>query len=933
MKKILLLCLILLTFIGSFAAFASSQEDITLKVDNKIQENQAFHLEISNASSSLIVYLPEDITYTPTSENTDADLSVEKNDDQLIITPNQETTMPTKINISLSAAKSGDYSIVVENGTDHSSIDFTVESAAEENTANKKDNEVVIATSETSNPTNDASSVAENSSQLQLKAEQDGWTEQTTYRASAINVDPATTLYYQFGNKYLQGTTVSLDDITYISPGAYIYDKIADRAIYALYGQESTDSAINAQTSHIDILIGDEPNSTSVLTNSNSYTSSWNNLHYYTKSDPNGLVAQKLAFDFVVMLNEVPYTFNMSIELHGYTNGYVSITQELTNLGDEEVANIVIGDRSDTKLDGDDNVPIKFIGQNKGLYIETSDKKYRLFYIFNRANSFPNWKGDYFTNSSVISSTPSNNVIHFQYPTSTGQEVTNAAAGTDAFYVYRKDSAIFFKTQPFSLKPNESHTSEYTLTLQSSPPKMTGTLDNLENESVYYGGNLEFSGTWNDLNSDYMDLYYQIDGQDPVLFEDDLMNSEKGTSRDWAQTISEEEILNGQAFTPGTEHTITFYATDDEEYTSNLVTFNFTETYPAVTAKYLDSSGQTLAPDEVLIGAPGTDYQTIAKEIEGYALSTIDGEAQGTFTTENKIITYTYEKLNYSLTGQVLAKQGDSYAEITTASPGDTVRYSYTFNTPYGVKQGYYYDAAAFTLNQIDDDISEINNIQITDSTGKEVGNGSFSTENRTLTANLTAKDTERSEKLTLTFDAKISPTTEIGATIDQTAHTNGSFTSGNAFSTDSNTVHLDIVSGELKFISTPDTLSFGSHSISNNETTYYGTADDDLAVLDARGAGSSWKLMLQLQTPLQGTLSKDDLTAYLSYYRGGQVYPLSTTDAMEVANIQTKDANPVVISSNWAKGQNGFHLTLPGSRPLSDSYECTATWTLQSAP
>ncbi|WP_099224069.1 MucBP domain-containing protein [Listeria costaricensis] len=935
MKKILLLCLVLLTFIGSFATFASSQENVTLDIESNIQENQTFNLEINNASAStsLVVYLPENITYTPTSESTNDAFSVEENDDQLIITPTQENAMPTQINIPLSAAKSGDYNIAVESGADSSSIDFTVEPATEETaqtpetTVDEDDNDNDNDT-DTSTPTSDASSVAENSSQLQLKAEQDGWTEQTTYQASTIEVDSSTTLYYQFGGKNLQGTTVSLDDTAYIAPGAYIYDKVANRAIYSLFGQDKN----SMTSSNIDILIGAEPDSSSILSRRGS-PSSQSNIHYYTKTDSNGLLAQKLSFDFTITQNSITYSFNMSIEMHGTTSGYVSVTETLTSLEDAKVEDITLGARADTKLDGNDYVPIKYIGQNEGLYIETDDEEYRLFYIFKRANSFPNWKGDTLSNSCIISSTPHNNAIHFQYPTSIGQETENAHSGNTSFYTANTDSSIYFKTQPFSLEANESRTSEFTITLQSSPPKMLGEIDNLEDDSIYYGDDLEFSGTWNDLNSDYVDLYYKIDDQDAVLFGDKVANPTRGHSIDWTQTISEEDILNGQAFTPGTKHTITFYAIDTEGYPSNLVTFNFTETYPTVTAKYVDTNGQTLAPDEVLTGAVGTDYQTTVKEIEGYALSSVDGEAQGTFAAKNTTVTYTYETIDYALTGQALAKQGDSYAEITTAAPGDTVRYSYTFNTPYGVKQGYYYDAATFTLNQIDENITDISNIQITDEAGNTVGSGTFSAADRTLTANLTTKDTERSEKLTLTFDAKISPTVEIGATIDQAATVNGSFTSGNTFSANSNTVHLDIVNGELKFSSAPNTISFGNHSIPNSETTYYGKADDDLTVTDARGTGGSWKLMLQLQTPLVGASSKDDLSAYLSYHQNGQVYPLSAEAAIEVADVQTKDASPVVISSNWAEGQDGFYLTLPGYRPRSDSYECTVNWTLQDTP
>ncbi len=78
-----------------------------------------------------------------------------------------------------------------------------------------------------------------------------------------------------------------------------------------------------------------------------------------------------------------------------------------------------------------------------------------------------------------------------------------------------------------------------------------------------------------------------------------------------------------------------------------------------VTAKYVDEDGNELADPEIFSGLIGESYQTEAKEIEGYELVSVDGDEEGTFTTDEQTVTYTYAKIIGSLTVYKVDENGD----------------------------------------------------------------------------------------------------------------------------------------------------------------------------------------------------------------------------------------------------------------------------------
>jgi LPXTG-motif cell wall-anchored protein len=63
-----------------------------------------------------------------------------------------------------------------------------------------------------------------------------------------------------------------------------------------------------------------------------------------------------------------------------------------------------------------------------------------------------------------------------------------------------------------------------------------------------------------------------------------------------------------------------------------------------VTVRYVDEAGNELAPATVLTGEIGATYVTTAKDITGWKVKTAPENAQGTFSDQEQMVTYVYEK-------------------------------------------------------------------------------------------------------------------------------------------------------------------------------------------------------------------------------------------------------------------------------------------------
>ncbi|EPX7432782.1 class 1 internalin InlJ [Listeria monocytogenes] len=126
---------------------------------------------------------------------------------------------------------------------------------------------------------------------------------------------------------------------------------------------------------------------------------------------------------------------------------------------------------------------------------------------------------------------------------------------------------------------------------------------------------------------------------------------------DKGEKLAADEVLSGNLDDPYTssakdipDYTLTTTpdnATGTFTTTSQSVTYVYTKNIVAaepVTVNYVDDTGKTLAPSETLNGNVGDTYNTTAKQIEGYTLSTKPTNVTGQFTSSAQTVNYIYTK-------------------------------------------------------------------------------------------------------------------------------------------------------------------------------------------------------------------------------------------------------------------------------------------------
>ncbi len=138
------------------------------------------------------------------------------------------------------------------------------------------------------------------------------------------------------------------------------------------------------------------------------------------------------------------------------------------------------------------------------------------------------------------------------------------------------------------------------------------------------------------------------------------------------------------------------------------VTYVYTkdiEVAQPVTVNYVDTTGATIAKSETFNGNVGDTYNTAAKDIDGYTLTTMPANASGTLTKNAQTVMYVY-KLNPITAGQVtvnyLDNAGNKIAdsEVLTGNMGDSYTLTpktidgYTLSTSPTTENGLFMPAA-----------------------------------------------------------------------------------------------------------------------------------------------------------------------------------------------------------------------------------------------
>ncbi|EMK2924413.1 class 1 internalin InlJ [Listeria monocytogenes] len=126
---------------------------------------------------------------------------------------------------------------------------------------------------------------------------------------------------------------------------------------------------------------------------------------------------------------------------------------------------------------------------------------------------------------------------------------------------------------------------------------------------------------------------------------------------DKGEKLADDEVLSGNLDDPYTssakdipDYTLTTTpdnATGTFTTTSQSVTYVYTKNIVVaepVTVNYVDDTGKTLSPSEILNGNVGDTYNATAKQIDGYTLSAEPTNVTGQFTSSAQTVNYIYTK-------------------------------------------------------------------------------------------------------------------------------------------------------------------------------------------------------------------------------------------------------------------------------------------------
>lgn len=142
----------------------------------------------------------------------------------------------------------------------------------------------------------------------------------------------------------------------------------------------------------------------------------------------------------------------------------------------------------------------------------------------------------------------------------------------------------------------------------------------------------------------------------------------------------------------------------------------------------------------------------------------------------------------------------------------------------------------------------------------------------------------------------------------------------------------IPVGDGTLRFVQSPQQISFKSIPVPTKTTTYSpSVVDTSMIVADGRVAKSQWHLLVRESQPMKSTTTNKTINQVFVYRKNGQDAAI-TTIASEAYAYTSSDNNNVVISWNQ---QNGVFLNLTPSVNINvnESYTAQLQWILSDAP
>lgn len=395
-------------------------------------------------------------------------------------------------------------------------------------------------------------------------------------------------------------------------PNVYLVDK--DKYIGGLYDWDN----IPGSSYPVNLVFGGA-NSTALGDKITGYTI--NNPRYYKKIDSNkNMTALMFKGDGlkdvyntsrVSKLSQFDVTIIMSA-----ANGAVKIDTFVKNNSNPALVEadwykeVALYTMMDTKLADNDNVAVRFIGGNRGLYIEQAASNnvkgvYRLNYNFRLSNSVANWKAGKYGTMKSDQPVFNRNFGGFETYDAPGAEIVNGLSGEHAYDAFPAniprliDTAIFMKSAKQAFPIGSVMGYSYSVGLQKLDEKPVIMLDEEISITKKDDPNGFFiSGQWVDLDSTQVNLAYQID-DGPIITLGSL-TGKTGVNHDFRFDFTDKIKPNDQK--------VTFYATDNTNVEAKPVEQQVI---------YLDSAPIVqLENKNMLLNQSNTEYLVTGKVID-----------------------------------------------------------------------------------------------------------------------------------------------------------------------------------------------------------------------------------------------------------------------------------------------------------------------------
>lgn len=499
----------------------------------------------------------------------------------------------------------------------------------------------------------------------------------------------------------------------------------------------------------------------------------------------------------------------------------------------------------DTELAHNDNVQVKSRGEGQGLYIETVEYEgkepiegsptYRLNYITNVPNGPISYKG-------IQHGTAPEKALGTDMDKPDTSHV-NVPQGEIVPGPTISDSGIMLAWGKQVLAAGESVTFSYAVGIETGSMEVIKEVENQTSQDGEYRVNdtLEYKISLinDDLKVSYADLL--VEDQLPIgldapskisLVKEDGSEEELDIAEVYDETshkikVKPVNVATGSEGSPtvvSLKYTTTITKAGAGTEVINNVSVTGTDSFGVdveeeaeklidvlalgeVIINYQNTDKEALIPQKKIEGSVGDTYNEEPVAISGYSYQSVEGSPQGQFTDAVQEITFIYEqKVMYNLRQSVTNSNGMNL-DKGEASVNEELTYSVTLtpeltNLTEEEKAANYRDVLITEI--VDPNLDEAKDVTLTTEKGVAVGEVTYDSTTKEIRAIITeSDDVKMTEKLILTYKAKVKAGTTIGTVLKEKAEAVVSYTfsKDNTFSQISNEVETIVSKSSAVFV------------------------------------------------------------------------------------------------------------------------------------